>query len=77
MSLQKLLYTYEVLSQDLFFLDANEGTAFTASALFLDMHGYELRCRRGGIEHFAIRIATDMLSLEDIVVWLKKHTKKK
>ena len=59
------------------FLDVNEGVAITASALFLDMNGYELRCRRGDIEHFVIRVTTDMLSLEDIAAWLKKHAKKK
>ncbi len=59
------------------FSDGNKRTGITSAATFLDVNGYTLQCKCGEIEHFAVHVVVDALSIEDIAAWLKKHAVKK
>lgn len=58
------------------FVDGNKRTAMGAADIFLQLNGYCISVERGGLEDFAVSVVEKHLSLEQITVWLKKHTKK-
>jgi len=58
------------------FVDGNKRTAYSASALFLKMNGYDLSNLHGASVEFSVRVETDNLKVEEISMWLKKNSKK-
>lgn len=58
------------------FLDGNKRTAMITAAVFLENNDYEIIAKKGMIEKFALRIISDKLNLEEIALWLKKHSRK-
>lgn len=59
---------------DHIFVDGNKRTGTTLAALFLARHGYELTAEPGQLEDFAVSVATDKPSVEDIASWLSKNS---
>lgn len=58
------------------FIDGNKRTGMTAAIVFLENNGYTFIAKKGEIEKFALKIATQKLDLETIALWLKKHSRK-
>lgn len=57
------------------FVDGNKRTGIMAALVFFNLNG----CDTSGLsdkeyEDFAVRVAVDHLSVEDIASWLKTHT---
>lgn len=57
------------------FVDGNKRTAIIVAGIFLMRNGYKLKASPKELEDFAVRVATEKLSIEHIAVWFKQHTK--
>ena len=58
------------------FVDGNKRTAYSSCGVFLKLNGLMLEnMHEAGLE-FAMNVENNSLELEEIAVWLKKHTKK-
>jgi death-on-curing protein len=55
------------------FIDGNKRTGITAAIMFLQYNGKKFTAKKGELEDFAIRIATDNLGVAVIAEWLEKH----
>jgi death on curing protein len=58
------------------FVDGNKRTGVTVTAIHLFRNGYALTAKTKELEDFAVKVAVNKLSIEDIAVWLKTHSKK-
>ena len=59
------------------FVDGNKRTGMMAGLTLLEINSKKFHAKPGEIEDFAVRIATDHLSVEDIAKWLKDHSSAK
>ena len=59
---------------DHLFVDGNKRTAMLAGLTLLEVNGYSFVARRGELEDFAVRVATDHLDIDAIADWLKRHS---
>lgn len=57
------------------FSDGNKRTGALAALTLLELNGLRFTAHEGEIEDFAVSVATDHLSIEDISAWLVAHTK--
>lgn len=57
------------------FVDGNKRTGVTVCGIFLTRNGKNLTASPQALEDFAVRIATDHLSIDEIAEWLKTHAK--
>ena len=58
------------------FIDGNKRTGLTAAAVFLENNGYRLAVRQGGVEQFALEIATEKLDMATIAAWFRRNSRK-
>jgi death-on-curing protein len=58
------------------FTDGNKRTAITSAGLFLMRNGYRLRADNQQLEAFTLQCAQRLVSLEQMVLWLKSHSAK-
>lgn len=58
------------------FADGNKRTAVTACGIFLARNGKKLEANPKELEDFAVKVATEHLSVEQIAAWLKSHSSK-
>lgn len=58
------------------FFDGNKRTGIMSALIFLALNTINTVVEDASLEDFAVKIATDKLSVEDIDVWLKNNTKK-
>ncbi len=58
------------------FLDGNKRTTVTSTARFLARNGYELEVTQKELVNFALQVENEHLTIDAIVVWLKKHSVK-
>lgn len=58
------------------FIDGNKRTALTSAGIFLKINGYKLVNTHKDEVEFAIRVDNEHLTIEEIVSWLKKNSKK-
>ena len=56
------------------FIDGNKRTAMSAGNVFLELNGYRIVVKKGGIEKQALAIVEKHQSLEEIAAWLEKNT---
>ena len=56
------------------FVDGNKRTAMLAGLTLLEVNGYSFVARRGELEDFAVRVATNHLDIDAIADWLKRHS---
>ncbi len=56
------------------FTDGNKRTAVTVCGIFLARNDRALQATSKELENFAVRVATDHLSVTQIAAWLKSHT---
>lgn len=56
------------------FVDGNKRTGMTAGLMFLQKNKVNLQIRQGELEDFAVKVATEALSVDTIAQWLKKHS---
>jgi death-on-curing protein len=61
--------------QDHPFVDGNKRTAMLAGLSMLDINGVNISLDAGEVENFAVKIAVENLSVEEIASWLKSHSK--
>ncbi len=59
------------------FVDGNKRTALTSAAIFLKINGYELENAHKEEVEFALRVDNEHLEVEQIALWLEKHSRKK
>jgi len=57
------------------FVDGNKRTAVTCTGIFLMRNNYPLNASSKELEDFAVRVAVEHLSVEEIAAWLKRHSK--
>lgn len=57
------------------FTDGNKRTAMLAGLTLLEVNGYNFTAQRGGLENFAVRVATDHLDIDAIADWLERHSR--
>ena len=56
------------------FIDGNKRTALTSAGLFLKKNGHRLMNKHKEEVEFAIRVDNGNLTVEQISIWLKKHS---
>jgi death-on-curing protein len=56
------------------FTDGNKRTGVTVAAIFLSRNGVQLTATTKELEDFAVQVAVDHLSIEDIAAWLEQHS---
>ena len=66
----------ESLSQYHVFVDGNKRTSLVVTARFLELNGYELIADNIEAEKFVLHAAQKKFSLQEIIQWLEKHSKK-
>ena len=59
------------------FADGNKRTAILAGLTLLELNNYHFDAISGELEDFAVRIATDRLSIAEIADWLCAHVNEK
>jgi death-on-curing protein len=59
--------------QDHPFSDGNKRTAVVAGVSLLSWNGYKFHAKKGELEDFAVKIATDQLEVKAISKWLNDH----
>lgn len=59
------------------FTDGNKRTGMTAAAMFLKKNDLNFVAKKGELEDFAVKIATEKPAIEVIAVWFSEHSKKK
>ncbi len=59
------------------FVDGNKRTAILAGLTLLELNNYHFDATLGELEDFAVRIATDRLSIAEITDWLRARVNKK
>lgn len=59
------------------FADGNKRTAMLVSITLVEINGYVFSAHNGELEDFAVRVAVEHLSVEDIATWLEQHTGKR
>lgn len=59
------------------FNDGNKRTALAATSRFLHLNGYTLHHPFEETINFTLKIQNKKLAFEDIVYWLKKHSRKR
>ncbi|HTE57573.1 MAG TPA: type II toxin-antitoxin system death-on-curing family toxin [Verrucomicrobiae bacterium] len=55
------------------FADGNKRTGITSGVMFLRMNKKRFSAKRGELEDFAVKVATDHLSVNEIAAWLEGH----
>ena len=58
------------------FVDGNKRTGTAVTSIFIKLNGYKLFVTDSQLENMAVEVADDGLSLEELVAWLKKQSKK-
>lgn len=56
------------------FVDGNKRTGVMSAIVFLERNGTETRINDQELEDFAVRVAVEHLSVEDITVWLEERS---
>jgi death-on-curing protein len=56
------------------FVDGNKRTAMLTGLTFLQLNSVRFRAKKGEIEDFAVKIATDHLDIPAIAQWLENHS---
>lgn len=57
------------------FVDGNKRTAMLAGLTLLEINGRTFIGRKGELEDFAVKVAVEHLSVEEIAAWLESHSK--
>lgn len=58
------------------FVDGNKRTSLTTTARFLYVNGYELVAEERELIDFPLRVENKHLDIDEIVKWLREHTRK-
>lgn len=58
------------------FVDGNKRTAMFSVMTFLELNGYTFIAEQKEVVDYALIIESSQPKIEEIAVWLKKHTKK-
>ena len=74
--LKAALYARNVITSHPF-IDGNKRAGLATAIVFLEHNNYIFTGKEGSIEDFAVQIAKEKLSLQDIAQWLKKHSKRR
>jgi death on curing protein len=56
------------------FVNGNKRAAITSTGLFLRINGYRLTADNQPLETFVLQCAQRLVSLEQMAVWLKRHS---
>lgn len=58
------------------FVDGNTPTAVAVTIIFLSRNGHQLQASQKEVVDLAVGLASNRLSFEQALSWLKKHSKK-
>src|SRR3989344_395584 len=56
------------------FMDGNKRTAMAAGSVFLELNGYRIIVKKGGVEAFALEIIEKHHDLPAIAAWLEENS---
>ncbi len=56
------------------FVDGNKRTGMLAGLTLVEMNGYVTEIKKGDLEDFAVQVAVEHLSVEQIAEWLECHS---
>ncbi len=56
------------------FIDGNKRTGVMLAVIFLERNGVATDIADKALEDFAVSVAVDHLSVDDIAIWLENHT---
>lgn len=56
------------------FIDGNKRTAMACADVFLELNGYRITVKKGGVEQFAFAVIKERHSLETIAAWLEDNS---
>lgn len=56
------------------FADGNKRTGITVAIMFLQRNNCKFVAKRGELEDFAVRVATEHLDIPTIAAWLEAHS---
>jgi len=59
------------------FVDGNKRTSYSATSIFLDINGFELKVETYEAVNFLLDIAKCNLNFDEVTNWLQNHVKKK
>ena len=59
------------------FVDGNKRSGISAAAMLLDLNGYALTASQQEFEDFAVFVATDHPSVEEIAGWLESKSEER
>ncbi|MDO8565012.1 MAG: type II toxin-antitoxin system death-on-curing family toxin [bacterium] len=68
--------TLEAFVQYHVFIDGNKRSAALSASRFLFINGYDLTATNKELEKFMVKVAVEKSNLNEISLWLKKHSKK-
>ncbi len=57
------------------FVDGNKRTAMLVGLTLLELNSYVSEIAIGTLEDFAVRVAVEQLSVEEIATWLEAHSR--
>lgn len=58
------------------FIDGNKRTAFVSAMVIFKLNGYLLKIEQKEVVKFMLKVANENLSVDEISLWLKKHSRK-
>ena len=58
------------------FVDGNKRSAMTTASIFPEENDFVVTAIEGEIEEFALRVGAQKMEINEIAVWLKRHSKK-
>lgn len=70
--LKAAVYLRNIIADHPFF-DGNKRTGVTVTGVFLIRNNMHLNASPKELEDFAVSVATDHLTIEDIATWLRSH----
>ncbi|MFZ2494323.1 MAG: type II toxin-antitoxin system death-on-curing family toxin [Candidatus Saccharimonadales bacterium] len=56
------------------FVDGNKRTAMLCAMTLIEINHHKMTAERGEVEDFAVKIAVDHLSVDEIANWFETHT---
>ena len=69
-------YTFHIC-QNHPFIDGNKRAALASSLVFLDINGYELRCKNETLYKEVMDVAKGEIKKEELIKFYEKHSRKK
>ncbi|XOB41817.1 MAG: type II toxin-antitoxin system death-on-curing family toxin [Candidatus Nealsonbacteria bacterium] len=71
----KAAFYLRTINEGHIFIDGNKRTSITVVKIFLNRNNYSFELETNEVEKFTIRVVNNHLTLEEIALWIEKHSK--